>query len=56
MRTKKTTGNQALLQTTHQSDKHLGCTHCKIHRIILKIGEIKTSANGPENMKTNDDA
>ena len=37
-------------------DKHLGCSPCKILRSILEVVERRTSTNGPENKKTNDDA
>ena len=48
--------NQALQQESHQRDKHLSCSPCKILGTILQIDEGRTQANGPEDKKTNDDA
>ena len=52
----KTTRNQAILQKPHQRDKHLDCYPCKILGTILKVDKGRTSTNGLENRKTNDDA
>ena len=50
----KTIRNQTTKQKSHQKDKHLGCSPCKILWAILELDKGRTSTNGPENKKTND--
>ena len=53
---KKDSQNQDLQQKSLQRNKHLGCPPCKILGTILEMDEGRTSTNGPEDKKTNDDA
>ena len=46
--------NQALNRESHQRDKHLGCSLCKILGTILEKDERRTSTNRPEDKKIND--
>ena len=45
-----------LQQESHQRDKHLDSSLCKILGISHEIDEERTSLNEPEDKKTNDDA
>ena len=51
----KTSQNQTLQQESHQKDKQLGSPHCKILRTILEMDKRRTSTNGPEDKKANND-
>ena len=53
---KKTSGNQAQQQESHQRDKHLGHSPCKILRTILILDKGRTQTNGSKDKKTNDNA
>ena len=52
----KASPNQTLRQKSHQRNKYLGCLPCKIFWIILEIDLGRTHANGPRDMRVNDDA
>ena len=53
---KKASQNQVLQQESHQRDKHIGCSPCKVLGTNLEMYERRTSTNRPEDKKTNDDA
>ena len=52
----KTFRNQALQQESHRMDNHLSSHPGKMLGTILEMYEGRTSANGPEDKKANDDA
>ena len=53
----KTARKQTTLQKSHQTDKYMGCPHPrKILGTILKVDERRTTTNGSEIKKINDDS
>ena len=50
----KDSQNQALLQKSHQRDKHLGSPPCKILGTIPKMDKGRTQTNGPKDKKVDD--
>ena len=52
---KNTSQNQTLQPDSHQRDKHLGCSPCKILRTIFDMDKGRTLTNEPKNKKANDD-
>ena len=53
---KKTMQNETIQQKSYQGDKILGQTLYKILGTILETDEGRTSINGPEKKKSNDNA
>ena len=47
---------QTLQQKSHQRDQHLDCPPCKMLKTIHKMDKERTSINGPEDKKANDNA
>ena len=52
----KNSGNQAVQQKYHQSEKHLGSPLCKILVAILKMEKGRTQTNWPKDKKVDDHA
>ena len=46
--------NKTLLQKSHQRNKHLGSTPCKILVTILRFDKGRTQTNRPKNKKADD--
>ena len=53
-RVSQTNEEISLSQDSHQMDKNLGCPSGKILRTIVEMDEGRTSINGPNNKKVND--